>query len=304
MGWVVEIEVLEESGRRTDSVGDVHWGPYLMGVVGRARSELGVEEAEVVVGHMEYSKGVHDGWKRRKETGQEADLAHPGFGTKQNLSGPEYSLPKFGVTRGGLRYSRFVAVEAGAPAGKSLPPVGGVPGKVLPVGVGVRMGEVRGVGGGVARGWRVVNRRKLLLLHRGLVLWLVRVVVAGVTGVSPAPLATGCCTTLPAGGAVVVRVGGGLGLRLGLLLGGSLWQQRRRSRLSLVQEFRAGFVPQAPRASVQVEEEEEGGEWGWCAGACPFAPHSPPAAAHCAWASANPAKEQDMDRMAKHYMLK
>lgn len=92
MGWVVEIEVLEESGRRTDSVGDVHWGPYLMGVAGCARSELGVEEAEVVVGHMEYSKGVHDGWKRRKETGQEADLVHPGFGTKQNLSGLSLSL--------------------------------------------------------------------------------------------------------------------------------------------------------------------------------------------------------------------
>lgn len=97
------------------------------------------------------------------------------------------------------------------------------------------MGEVRGVGGGVARGRRVVNRGKLLLLHRGLVLWLVWVVVSRVTGVAPAPLAASCCATLPAGGAVVVRVGGGLGLRLGLRAG--LWQQRRRSGLSLVQEF-------------------------------------------------------------------
>lgn len=89
----------------------------------------------------------------------------------------------------------------------------------------------------MARGRRVVNRGKLLLLHWGLVLWLVWVVVARVTGVAPAPLATSCCATLPAGGAVVVRVGGGLGLRLGLWLGAGLWQQRRRSGLSLVQEF-------------------------------------------------------------------
>lgn len=101
------------------------------------------------------------------------------------------------------------------------------------------MGEARGVGGGAARGRRVVNRGKLLLLHWGLVLWLVWVVVARVTGVAPAPLATSCCATLPAGGAVVVRVGRGLGLRLGLglWLGAGLWQQRRRSGLSLVQEF-------------------------------------------------------------------
>lgn len=97
------------------------------------------------------------------------------------------------------------------------------------------MGKVRGVGGGVPRGWRVVNRGELLLLHRGLV--LVGVVVARVTGVAPAPLATSCCATLPAGGAVVVRVGGGLGLRLRLCLGASLWQQRRRSGLSLVEDF-------------------------------------------------------------------
>lgn len=91
----------------------------------------------------------------------------------------------------------------------------------------------------MARGRRVVNRGKLLLLHRGLVLGLMRVVVSRVTGVAPAPLATSCCATLPAGGAVVVRVGGGLGrgLRLGLWLWPSLWQQGRRSGLGLVQEF-------------------------------------------------------------------
>lgn len=91
----------------------------------------------------------------------------------------------------------------------------------------------------MARGRRVVNRGKLLLLHWGLVLWLVWVVVARVTGVAPAPLATSCCATLPAGGAVVVRVGGGLclRLRLGLWLGAGLRQQRRRSGLSLVQEL-------------------------------------------------------------------
>lgn len=88
----MEIEVLEESGPRTDSVGDVHWVPYLMGVAGCARSEVGAEEAEVVVGHMERSEGVHDGWKRRKETVQEADLALHGFGTKQNLAGLSLSL--------------------------------------------------------------------------------------------------------------------------------------------------------------------------------------------------------------------
>ena len=86
------------------------------------------------------------------------------------------------------------------------------------------MGEVRRVGGGVARGRRVVNGGELLLLHRG----LMRVVVARVAGIAPAPLATSRRATLPAsGGAVVVRVGGGLwlGLRvgLGLGLGAGLW---------------------------------------------------------------------------------
>lgn len=82
------------------------------------------------------------------------------------------------------------------------------------------MGEERGVAGGR----RVVDGGKLLLLHRRLVLW---VVVSRVTGVAPAPLATGRGATLPAGGGIGVRMGGGLGLR----------QQRGRSGLSLVQEF-------------------------------------------------------------------
>lgn len=100
------------------------------------------------------------------------------------------------------------------------------------------MGKVRGVGGGVARRRRVVHRGELLLLHWGLVLWLVRVVVSRVTAVAPAPLATSGCATLPAGGAVVVRrVGGGLGLRLGLWRWAGLWQQRRRSGLRLVHEL-------------------------------------------------------------------
>lgn len=60
-------------------------------------------------------------------------------------------------------------------------------------------------GRGVVDGWQ------LLLLHWGLVLRLVRVVVTRVTGVAPAPLATGCCASLPSGGAVVVGVGRGLG---------------------------------------------------------------------------------------------
>ncbi|KAF3839251.1 hypothetical protein F7725_017968 [Dissostichus mawsoni] len=102
----------------------------------------------------------------------------------------------------------------------SVPSPSGIPGKVLPVGVGLRMGEERGVAGGR----RVVDGGKLLLLHRRLVLW---VVVSRVTGVAPAPLATGRGATLPAGGGVGVRMGGGLGLR----------QQRGRSGLSLVQEF-------------------------------------------------------------------
>lgn len=61
--------------------------------------------------------------------------------------------------------------------------------------------------------------------------------VARVTSVTPADLATSCCAPLPAGGAVVVRMAGGLYLRLRLRLGGSLWQQRRRRGLSFLQEF-------------------------------------------------------------------
>lgn len=77
----------------------------------------------------------------------------------------------------------------------------------------MRVGKVGGVGGGVARRWRVVDRGKLLLLHGGLVLW---VVAARITGIAPAPLATSCCPALPTGGAVVVRMAGGLCLRLRL----------------------------------------------------------------------------------------
>lgn len=83
----------------------------------------------------------------------------------------------------------------------------------------------------MARGWRVVNRGELLLLHRRLVLWMV---VARVTRVAPATLATSCCATLPTG-AVVVGMTRRLVLRL--RLGAGLWQQRGRCRLSLVQKF-------------------------------------------------------------------
>lgn len=82
MGWVREIEVLEESGQRTDSVRGVHWVPYLMGVAGHERFEEGVEEAEAEEGHKEHLQGVHDGWKRRKERVQEVDLGLHGFGTR------------------------------------------------------------------------------------------------------------------------------------------------------------------------------------------------------------------------------
>lgn len=50
MDWVMEIGVLEESGRRTGSVGDVHWVPYLIGELVCGRFEVGVEEAEVLEG--------------------------------------------------------------------------------------------------------------------------------------------------------------------------------------------------------------------------------------------------------------
>lgn len=92
MGWVMEIKVLKGSGRTTDSAGDVHLVQCLKGVAGCARSEMGVEELGVVVGQRKNLVGVHDGWKRRKETVQEADLALHGFGTKQNLAGLSLSL--------------------------------------------------------------------------------------------------------------------------------------------------------------------------------------------------------------------
>lgn len=55
-GWVKGIGVLEESGQRTDSVGDAHRVPYLRGAVGYVKLEVGAEVAELVDGDM-----VHDG---------------------------------------------------------------------------------------------------------------------------------------------------------------------------------------------------------------------------------------------------
>lgn len=43
MDWAMEKGVLEEFGRRTGSVGGVHWVPYLMGLAGCGRFEVGVE---------------------------------------------------------------------------------------------------------------------------------------------------------------------------------------------------------------------------------------------------------------------
>lgn len=59
--WVKGTEVLEESGQRTGSVGDVHWAPYLMEVPGNGRFEVGQERAEVVVGDKGHLEGAHDG---------------------------------------------------------------------------------------------------------------------------------------------------------------------------------------------------------------------------------------------------
>lgn len=85
MGWVMGKGVLEESGWRTGSVGDVHWVPYLMGMAGCGRFGVSVEEA--VEGDKEHLEGVRDGWKRRKERAQEADLGLHDFGTEQTLAG-------------------------------------------------------------------------------------------------------------------------------------------------------------------------------------------------------------------------
>ncbi len=67
MGWVMETGELEESGWRTDNVGDVHWVPYLLEVAGCGRLEGRVMEAEVEEGDKKHLEGVHDGLKRRKE---------------------------------------------------------------------------------------------------------------------------------------------------------------------------------------------------------------------------------------------
>lgn len=100
-GWVTVIEVLEESGWRTGSVGDVHWVPYLMGVAGYGRFELGLEEAGVVEVDKEHSEGVHDGWKKRKERAQGVDLGLHGFGREQTLAGLSLSLCLWAQTGSG-----------------------------------------------------------------------------------------------------------------------------------------------------------------------------------------------------------
>lgn len=84
--------MLGESGRRTGSVGDVHWVPYQRGVAGNGRLELGVGEAEVAEGDKEHSKGARDGWRRRKERVQGVDLGLHGFGIEQTLAGLSPSL--------------------------------------------------------------------------------------------------------------------------------------------------------------------------------------------------------------------
>lgn len=73
---------------------------------------------------------------------------------------------------------------------------------------------------------RIVNRGELLLLHWRLVLMLVLMMVARVTPISPTPVATGRRGAVPAGGAVVMRMGR---LRLGLRTG--LRQKRGRRGL-------------------------------------------------------------------------
>lgn len=82
----METGVLEESGQRTGSVGDVHWVPSRMGVAEHGRSEMGVEQAEVVEEDKEHLEDVRDGWKRRRERVHEVDLDLHGFGTEQPLA--------------------------------------------------------------------------------------------------------------------------------------------------------------------------------------------------------------------------
>lgn len=67
-------------------MGVAHRAPCLMWELENGRCEVGLEEAEVEEGR-EHLADVHDGWKMWEERGQEVDLDHRGFGTKQTLSG-------------------------------------------------------------------------------------------------------------------------------------------------------------------------------------------------------------------------
>lgn len=87
MGWAKETRVLEESEQRTGNAVVLHRVPYLMGVLGNGRCEVGLEEAEAEAGDREHLEDVHDGWKMWEERGQEVDLDPRGFGIKQTLSG-------------------------------------------------------------------------------------------------------------------------------------------------------------------------------------------------------------------------
>lgn len=118
--------MLGESGKRTDSVGAVHWVPYLMGVAGHEKFEKGLEEVDEVEGHREHLKGVHDGWKRRKERVQEVDLGLHGFGTKKTLVGLSPCLflwvqigsgNEVGVSVGFLRVPKTLAPSLESPQG-------------------------------------------------------------------------------------------------------------------------------------------------------------------------------------------
>lgn len=97
----MEIAGLEESGQKTGSAEDVHWVPYLMGVAGCGRFEMGVEEPGEEEGDKEHSEDVHGGWKRRKERVQEVDLGLHDFGTEQALAGLSLSLCLWGRTGNG-----------------------------------------------------------------------------------------------------------------------------------------------------------------------------------------------------------